>query len=101
MEERDDSYLDLRADVEVAPFLPILISTCNLCEINNEGTYSDRAFKRIVHAATSTGVRLSSLNNSVLAQKTISAMVEVQPWHTATQSLLPLTDPDQLKRIRF
>ena len=38
-------------------------------------------------------------DETVLAQKTVSAMVDVMPWRPAPESFLPLSDPEQLKKL--
>jgi Tfp pilus assembly protein PilX len=86
--------------VDVSPVLPILDAPCNLCEINDAGTYSEKSFRKINHAVTATSVRTSG-SSAALAQKTITAMIEVQPWKASPEAYLPLNDPAQLAKIRF
>jgi hypothetical protein len=86
--------------VDVSPVLPILDAPCNLCEINDAGTYSEKSFRKINHAVTATSVRTSG-SSAALAQKTITAMIEVQPWKASPEAYLPLNDPVQLAKIRF
>ncbi len=93
--------LDLRQDVDISPFLPILTSPCNLCEINRGGQYGAQNYHRVNHAVTVVATRRGGPNNTVLAQKTVSAMVDVMPWRPAPEAFLPLSDPEQLKKIKF
>lgn len=96
--------LNLRSRIDSSPFYPILDSPCNLCEINNSGSYSDRAYRKINHAVTSTASRVAGAtdDSTPLGQNTIAAMVEVQPWRLSPpEALLAVDDPEELKKIRF
>jgi hypothetical protein len=93
--------LDFRSSVDVSPVLPILDSPCNLCEINNAGTYSEKSFRKINHAVTAVATRYSGTGTTPLAQKTLTAMIEVQPWKVATEAYKPIDDPTQLAKIKF
>jgi Tfp pilus assembly protein PilX len=93
--------LGLTETVDVSPVLPILDSPCNLCEINDAGTYSEKSFRKINHAVTATATRTAGTSTIVLAQKTLTAMIEVQPWKASPEAYLPLDDPTQLAKIRF
>lgn len=97
--------LGLGTQVEVTAFHPIQVAACNLCEINNVGTYQDKAFYKVNHAVTVRASRFASLTAGVqrtpLAQKTVSAMVEIQPFRPSVDSLASTTDPVQLAKIRF
>ncbi|HUO86282.1 MAG TPA: PilX N-terminal domain-containing pilus assembly protein [Thermoanaerobaculia bacterium] len=88
-------------DVEVSPFLPILESPCHLCEINQIGTYSERSFRAINHAVTVVAIRRQGPTGTTLAQKTLSSMIEVQPWRQTPDALEALTNPDELAKLRF
>ena len=92
-----DSALPLKNEVAVSAFYPLLDSPCNLCEINNAGTYNERAFRKINHAVTSTATRLAGADEVPQAQKTIASMVEFQPWKVAPQAYLAANDPEQLE----
>ena len=87
--------------VDVSPILPILDAPCNLCEINNAGTYSEKSFRKINHAVTATATRNTTGGTIPLAQKTLTAMIEVQPWKTSPEAFLPINDPTQLAKIKF
>jgi Tfp pilus assembly protein PilX len=93
--------LNLRQDVDISPFLPILNSPCNLCEINRAGQYGAQNYYRVNHAVTVVATRRGGPDNTVLAQKTVSAMVDVMPWRPAPDSFLPLSDPEQIKKLKF
>jgi len=91
-----------RFQIESSAFLPILDSPCNLCEINNVGSYSDRAYRKVNHAIAVRASRVASTQDIPLAQKAISAMLEVQPWRISPpEALLVLDDPLELEKIRF
>ena len=88
--------------VDASAFLPILDSPCNLCEINNVGSYSDRAYRKVNHAIAVRASRVAGGQDTPLAQKSISAMLEVQPWRLSPpEALLVLDDPLELEKIRF
>lgn len=88
--------------IDASAFLPILDSPCNLCEINNTGSYSDRAFRKVNHAIAVRASRLAGAQNHPLGEKSISSMVEVQPWRISPpEALLILDDPVALSKIRF
>lgn len=88
--------------IESSAFLPILDSPCNLCEINNVGSYSDRAYRKLNHAITVRASRVAGSQNVPLARKSVSAMLEVQPWRISPpEALLVLDNPAELEKIRF
>ena len=97
--------LETGTEVAVSAFHPIQVTACNLCEVNNIGTYADKAFYKVNHAVTSRATRYATLNaggtKSPIAQKTVSAMIEVQPFRASVTSLASVSDPDKLKEIRF
>jgi Tfp pilus assembly protein PilX len=91
-----------RFQIQSSAFLPILDSPCNLCEINNVGSYADRAYRKVNHAIAVRASRIGSGQDVPLAQKAISAMLEVQPWRISPpEALLVLDDPGELEKIRF
>lgn len=92
--------LNLRQVVEVSPFVPLLSSPCNLCEINRAGQYGAQNYYRVNHGVTVTATR-RGLGDVVLAQKGLSAMVDLQPWRPAPEAYLPITDPEQARKIKF
>jgi hypothetical protein len=97
--------LELGTQVDVSAFHPIQVSACNLCELNGEGTYSGKAYKRVTHAVTSRATRFATLNAGLnktpIAQKTLSAMVTVEPYLASVTSLASVTDPAELAKIKF
>jgi Tfp pilus assembly protein PilX len=96
-----ESVLNLQQQVDVSTFLPILDSPCNLCEINNAGTYQDRAYRRINHAVTAIATRDPGGEGLAKGQKAVTAMVEFQPWRQGLEALAAIDDVDQLKQIKF
>lgn len=104
--EIDEPYgnplISPRYQIDTSAFLPILDSPCNLCEINNVGSYSDRAYRKVNHAVAVQGRRVAGPQDSPLAQKAISSMLEAQPWRISPpEALLVLDDPVELAKIRF
>lgn len=94
-------FAGLGFEVEVSPFFPILDAPCNLCEINQVGTYNERSFRSINHAVTAVAVRRRGALGTPLAQKTLSSMIEVQPWRQTPEAFEALTHPDELAKLRF
>lgn len=93
--------LGFKETVDVSPMLPILDAPCNLCEINDSGTYSEKAYRKVNHAVTATATRTAGTGTDVLGKKTLTAMIEVQPWKVSPESFLALADPAQLAKIKF
>lgn len=95
------SFLNLRQQVDVSPFYPILTAPCNLCEINNVGQYGSKQYYKITHGVTVVGQRFGGTSTDPIAEKRISAMVDVQPTEASIESYLPVDDPAQLQKIVF
>jgi Tfp pilus assembly protein PilX len=100
--------LDLGSNVEVTAFLPVQDVPCNLCEINNtdgSSTYANRSYSKVNHVVTATASRFATIDagstSTPIAQRTISAMVEVQPFKSPPEALKILEDADALQEIRF
>lgn len=96
--EEPGSTLAIVQRLEVAPAVPIYDAPCNLCEINNIGTYQEKAYRKINNALT---VRASRVVGSrTLATKTVASMLELQPWKSPVEAYLPIGDPVQLEKVR-
>lgn len=95
------ALLNMRHEVDSSPFYPILEAPCNLCSINNAGQYGAQNYSRVNHAVTAVARRTAGDGSTRLAETTLSAMVDVQPWRMAPESLLPLTDSVELAKIKF
>jgi len=93
--------LNLRHEVETSPFFPIQESPCNLCSVNNAGEYGSDNYSRINYAVTARAQRVGGPADTQLAEKTVSTMVEVQPWKLQANALEPLQQPEQLAKIKF
>lgn len=89
--------LQLRQEVEVSPFLPILTAPCNLCEINNAGQYGTKQYHKITHLVAVLGQRMGGSSTDPIAEKIVSAMVDVQPTEASVEAYLPIDDPAQLE----
>lgn len=92
-------------EIETSPLLPILDTSCNLCEINDGGTYSENAFRRINHVVMADAQRYLTMdagtNLKFLARKRIGGMIEIQPWKVSASSMFPIDDAQQMAKIRF
>jgi len=102
-EEADSSgaALNIRYQVDASAFYPILDSPCNLCQINDAGTYEDDAYRKINHAVAASATRVGGVDATVLARSSQATMVEVQPWQNTVDALVFVDDPDELKKIKF
>ena len=93
--------------IQVTPFHPIAVSPCNLCEINNAGSYSGRNFEKINHAVTSRAQRYllgtpGELDGrEPVGEEMITTMVEFQPWRHQPIAFDAIDKQQQLKKIRF
>ncbi len=102
LEEPDSNLLlHFTNRVDISPLVPILDSPCNLCEINNAGSYSENAYRKIGHAVTINAARIGGASDTQTATKTISAMIDLQPWKDPPQAYLPIDDEEALAKIKF
>ncbi|MFL6193428.1 MAG: PilX N-terminal domain-containing pilus assembly protein [Thermoanaerobaculia bacterium] len=87
--------LQFGTQVEISDFQKLQETPCNLCEINQAGTYGGRDYAKTTYSVTATASRFGTLNagtgKTPLAQKTISAMLEMQPFEKT------VVDPDKSK----
>jgi Tfp pilus assembly protein PilX len=91
--------LDVIQRLEIAPAVPIYDAPCNLCEINNTGTYQEKAYRKINNALT---VRASRVVGSrTLATKTVASMLELQPWKSPVEAYLAIGNDAQLSQVRW
>ena len=95
------SLLGVEYEVELSPFYPLLNAPCNLCQINDAGQYGSKQFFKNDYAVTSIATRKDAADTAVLAQKTLSAVVEVQPQDLPVSSLEALGDPAELAKIKL
>jgi len=93
--------LGLKNSVEASPVLPLLDTPCNLCEINNAGTYMEKPTRKVSHGITVVATRYAGTDTTPLAQKTLSVMVEVQPWSVPTEAYKWINDPVELAKVKF
>ncbi len=91
----------LQHKLDVSPFYPIGSSPCNLCDVNNSGQYGEVNYYRVNHAVTSTAIRGVTGTTVSLAEKSITAMVEFQPWELPPEAVLAIQDNAQLAKIKF
>lgn len=97
----DNRIVTFEERVETSPFYPILDSPCNLCEINDAGSYASRAYRKTTYAVTSRATRQGGAADTLVAEKTLSAMVDVQPNESTVETYVPITQPAELEKIRF
>lgn len=95
------SLLGVEYEVELSPFFPLMNAPCNLCQINDAGQYGGKQFFKNDYGVTSIATRGDAAGTAVLARKTISALVEVQPQDLPVSALEPLGDPAELAKIKL
>ena len=93
--------LNFRYQVQSSPFFLISDGPCNLCAINREDTIENPAYRRLNNAVTVMARRVGGASDTRWAEKTLSTMVEIQPWQPDPALLIPSTDPDLLAMIKF
>jgi Tfp pilus assembly protein PilX len=85
--------------LEIAPAVPIYDAPCNLCEINNTGTYQEKAYRKINNALTVKASRVVGSRN--LGTKTVASMLELQPWKSPVEAYLAIGNDAQLSQVRW
>jgi hypothetical protein len=98
------SLLGFQSEVKIAPTVYLSDGPCNLCEINNAGTYSQHAYHDTTYVITVSATRRTATDPTPLAQstKTISSMFELQPWSEPSgDANANYYDSTQLAQIKF
>lgn len=88
--------------VEIAPVLPLIEAPCRLCQINGAGTYGAGTYSR-THAATTTRGRRAG-PAEVVAERLLSATLDVQPIQVPTTAYYPiaeLTPAELAAKVKF
>ena len=93
--------LDFKSTVEVSAVVPLLDSPCNLCEINNAGTYMEKPTRKVNHGFSAVATRQSGSSTTPLARETLSVMIEVEPWSVSNDAYKWINDPVQMAKIKF
>lgn len=86
--------------IETTPFYPILDSPCNLCEVNNEGTYANKSFQKVNHALTVRST-LMGVSGHEISSKTLALMISIEPADLPPDAFESIDDPEALKKIKF
>ena len=89
-----------RLDVEWSPVHPVLISPCDLCDVQEASGYGGAAVRRVVFAVT-TRARASGVGTLWAGEKVLSTLIEVQPWPAPTLDALPAGDAEAVRRIEL
>jgi hypothetical protein len=83
-------------EVDVTPLRPLLIAPCNLCSVNWGEEYA-----RIDHGVAALVTRMGWNGSgprpsapTPLARKTVSVMVDFQPWQTSVETFARATEVD-------
>ena len=92
-----------RHSVAVTPLVPVLSAPCNLCQINNAGSYGAKQYHKVSHAVAVDAQRVGGEidNPGLVAQKALSAMLDVQPMESTPDAHLVIQDAEQMARVRF
>lgn len=83
-----------RSWLEYDPIFPVAAPWCNLCSINDVDEYTTNAFYKVNHQIEARAVLLVGSEEG--ARKTITDMIDVQPW----QDFKPPLDPFCLDAIK-
>ena len=79
----DKTKLQYGTQVAVSEFSKVQEGPCNLCEINQAGTYGGKDYSKSTYTFTSTASRFATFGTgdakTPLAQATIEAMFQIQP----------------------
>jgi hypothetical protein len=94
---------DFRHNVAVTPLVPVLSAPCNLCQINNAGIYGAKQYHRVSHAVAVDAQRVGGEidNPGLVAEKALSAMLDVQPIESTPDAHLVIEDTEQMAHVRF
>ena len=95
------SLLGVEYEIDLSPFFPLLNAPCNLCQINDAGQYGTKQFFKNDYTITSIATRKDAADTAVLAQKAISAVVEVQPQDLPVSAMEALGDPTEMAKIKL
>jgi hypothetical protein len=92
-----------RHSVAVTPLVPVLSAPCNLCQINDAGSYGAKQYHKVSHAVAVDARRLGGDvdNPGLVADKALSAMFDIQPMESTPDAHLVVANPEQMARVRF
>lgn len=93
MDDASSTAAEVRTRIDLAPVYPLADPPCEYCQINNDGEYRSRAYRRVNHGVT-VQATLVGPNDELVAQKRLSDMIDVQPW---PESLPPVDVTDEEK----
>ncbi len=82
-----ETVVRINDEVRVTPLIPVLVTACDGCEVNEGG----QSFRRVNHAVRSEALRTGTATGETvsipLARKTIVANVEAQPVQTPPSAI--------------
>ena len=76
-----------RSRVSIGPMVPLQTAPCNLCEINNSGSYRSNAYERVNILIPSRGTR--QILAEAEARRQVAATLDIQPWQSPTRAAFP------------
>lgn len=82
--------------VDASAFHPISYGPCNLCDIANQGQNGAQNYWRVNHSIDSTAVRRIPGTDVPIAERALTAMVELQPVHFIPDDSRALLNPETL-----
>lgn len=82
-----DPDVTVQNEVDVSPLLPLLVTPCNLCMINQGSEFFkiDHAVNAQVTRVAWSGTGPRPANPMPVARKRVSVMIDFQPWQQNTQ----------------
>lgn len=89
-----------RDQVQLSILLPILNAPCNLCEINNDTSYSaifERSNGSYAIFATRVGVKADKISTTVVAQRAVAGMLDLQPAKVPPDK--SFVNPNEIKKL--
>ena len=76
----------IQAELEIDAVVPVAAPPCEYCQVNEANEYSAHAFYRVSHELSVRG-RLVGRGGEVVALKSVTALLDVQPW---SDNLIPV-----------
>jgi Tfp pilus assembly protein PilX len=103
LDDKENLVFGFEQQVTNSAFIPIMNAPCNLCEINDMGEYGHDQYKKVNFGETPIAVRRNEVKPAEsLGSKTLSTLVELQPYQLTNESIDPiLRNPDAIKKVKF
>lgn len=88
--------VSIQNEVEVSPLKPLLVTPCNLCQINQGSEYFriDHAVSVRVERVAWNGTGPRPADPHTVARKRITAMIDFQPWRQSVEAFAQAVEAD-------